>query len=184
MNTNPKPSALPISQLGYYAGFFTRLTAFFVDVFIVGASTIIGSWFLTIISGMLQFQAIFSRVPILREGYNWLVASPLDQLLIFVYVVGYFVFFWAIVGQTPGKALLGIRIIPVDGKKLSVGRALLRYIGYWISTAGLLLGFLWILVDDRRQGWHDKISGTYVVYTWHARPDEKFLVEEIEQFGK
>ncbi|OGO29429.1 MAG: hypothetical protein A2Z16_03235, partial [Chloroflexi bacterium RBG_16_54_18] len=179
MNTKPKPTALPISQLGYYAGFFTRLTAFFVDVFIVGASTVVGSWFIKVISGMLQFQAIFSRVPVLRDYYNRIVESPLDQLLILLYVISYFVFFWAIVGQTPGKALLGIRIISVAGKKLSVGRALLRYLGYWISTAGLLLGFLWILVDDRRQGWHDKISGTYVVYTWHARPDEKFLVEEI-----
>ena len=184
MNPKLDQTSLPPSQLGYYAGFFTRLTAFFVDVFIVGASSVVGSWFIKVISGMLQFQTIFSRIPILKEYYTRIVDSPLDRLLIFLFVIGYFVFFWAIVGQTPGKALLGIRVIPVQGRKLSVGRALLRYIGYWISTAGLLLGFLWILVDDRRQGWHDKISGTYVVYTWHARPDEKFLVDEIEQFGK
>jgi uncharacterized RDD family membrane protein YckC len=39
----------------------------------------------------------------------------------------------------------------------------------------LFLGFFWILIDDRRQGWHDKIAGTCVVYTWHARPDETFF---------
>lgn len=170
--------------MGNFAGFFTRLAAFMVDVFVVGATTVLGTWFITIISEMLQFEAIFSRVPLLRSAYNWVIESPLEQLVIFIYVVGYFVFFWAMVGQTPGKALLGIRVIPIHGKKLGVRRALLRYIGYWVSTAGLLMGFVWILFDERRQGWHDKLSSTYVVYTWHARPDERFLADEIEQAGE
>lgn len=184
MNSQAAHKDRPVSQLGDFAGFFSRLAAFLVDVFVVGSSSILATWFISIISEMLQFEAIFSSVPLLRSAYSWAVASPLDQLVIFVYVVGYFVFFWAIVGQTPGKALLGIRVIPIHGRKLGIGRALLRYFGYWVSTVGLLLGFIWILFDDRRQGWHDKLSGTYVVYTWHARPDEKFLADEIDQFGK
>lgn len=44
-----------------------------------------------------------------------------------------------------------------------------RVLGYYISFLALFLGFLWVLVDDRRQGWHDKIADTIVVYDWEAR---------------
>ena len=46
---------------------------------------------------------------------------------------------------------------------ISWGKAILRYIGYIISGLVLLIGFIWIAFDARRQGWHDKIAGTYVV---------------------
>jgi uncharacterized RDD family membrane protein YckC len=96
-------------------------------------------------------------------------------------VISYFVFFWAIVSQTPEKLMASGSFRSMA--KAQRGASPVRYIGYWISrrvVAPAFSGF----ADDRQQGWHDKISGTYVVYTWHARPDEKFLVEEIEQFGK
>jgi uncharacterized RDD family membrane protein YckC len=46
------------------------------------------------------------------------------------------------------------------------------------------LGFLWIFVDRRRQGWHDKIANTYVIYTWAAKPDERFLAKRIQRSSK
>ena len=50
-----------------------------------------------------------------------------------------------------------------------------RLLGYLVSTGSLGMGFLWMLIDDRRQGWHDKIAGTCVVYSWEARQNEEFL---------
>jgi uncharacterized RDD family membrane protein YckC len=67
-------------------------------------------------------------------------------------------------GQTPGKAALGIRIVKLDGTRLTALDAILRnVIGYAISAFFLLLGYLWILVDSRRQGWHDKLARTVVI---------------------
>ncbi len=67
-------------------------------------------------------------------------------------------------GQTPGKAALGIRIVKLNGARLTAWDAILRnVIGYTISAFFLLLGYLWILVDGRRQGWHDKLARTVVV---------------------
>jgi uncharacterized RDD family membrane protein YckC len=43
------------------------------------------------------------------------------------------------------------------------------------------IGLLWIMVDDQRQGWHDKLAKTFVIYTWAARPDEQFLVDELHE---
>jgi uncharacterized RDD family membrane protein YckC len=59
--------------------------------------------------------------------------------------------------------------------------ALRRFIGYFISGI-LFLGFLWVLLDSRRQGWHDKIAGTFVIYSWEAKtppPDLATLRERL-----
>jgi uncharacterized RDD family membrane protein YckC len=80
-------------------------------------------------------------------------------LLSFVYYVG----FWLLAGQTPGKAFLGVAVVGADGGQLRAGAAIVRWLGYWLSGI-LFLGYLWILVDDRRQAWHDKLAGTWVVY--------------------
>jgi len=92
---------------------------------------------------------------------------PLSQLIVvcgIILSVIYYVGYWSKSGQTIGKTLLGIKVIGKDGGRLSRGKALLRYIGYIVSGIALSLGFLWIAFDRRRQGWHDKIAGTYVVY--------------------
>lgn len=66
-------------------------------------------------------------------------------------------------GQTPGKMLVGIRVVKADGGKIGDVEAVIRYIGYYVNTFLLLLGWLWALVDDQRQGLHDKLAGTVVV---------------------
>jgi uncharacterized RDD family membrane protein YckC len=57
----------------------------------------------------------------------------------------------------------------MDGERLRLWNVLRRHVGYVISGI-LFLGFLWILFDNRRQGWHDKLAGTIVVYSW---PEEE-----------
>jgi uncharacterized RDD family membrane protein YckC len=78
---------------------------------------------------------------------------------------------------------MGLRVVTINGKRLSLLRAILRLIGYLLSALPLYLGFLWTLVDDRRQGWHDKLAGTCVVYTWAARPDERFLAYQLRHLA-
>jgi uncharacterized RDD family membrane protein YckC len=73
-------------------------------------------------------------------------------------------------GFTPGKALLGLRVVRTDGRPVNLGRAVLRLIAYLIAALPLFLGFIWILFDNRRQGWHDKIARTYVIYMWDKQP--------------
>ena len=47
---------------------------------------------------------------------------------------------------------------------IGFGTTLLReIIGKIISSIIILLGYIWILFDGQRQGWHDKIASTYVV---------------------
>ena len=84
-----------------------------------------------------------------------------------VFSIGYWIVVLVLVatrGQSPGKMAIGIKIIKTDGRSIGIGTTLLReIIGKFISSIIILLGYIWILFDGQRQGWHDKISGTYVV---------------------
>lgn len=77
-------------------------------------------------------------------------------------------FVWSLVlfmrGTTPGKKVLGLRVVREDGSNANFFTMLLReWVGKWISGACLFLGFAWILIDRDHQGWHDKLASTYVV---------------------
>jgi hypothetical protein len=66
-------------------------------------------------------------------------------------------------GQTPGKRLLGIRVIKLDGSSLNLWESFGRYGGYGAGLATGLLGFIQIYWDPNRQAIQDKISETLVI---------------------
>lgn len=66
-------------------------------------------------------------------------------------------------GHTPGKRLLGIRVVRVNGEELGWWGAFSRFGGYPASVATGLIGFLQITWDANRQGLHDRIAGTVVI---------------------
>jgi len=73
---------------------------------------------------------------------------------------------WAY-GLTPGKWLLGIRIVNHDaGTPAGFWRVALReVIGKWVSAVVCYLGYIWAIFDAQKQAWHDKIAKTLVVRT-------------------
>jgi uncharacterized RDD family membrane protein YckC len=66
-------------------------------------------------------------------------------------------------GRTPGKRLLGVRIVRLDGKPLGWWAALNRFGGYAASIFTGLLGFFEMFWDDNRQALQDRIASTVVV---------------------
>ena len=156
---------------GKPAGFFSRTMAFVLDIFLLT--------FLGLMSGVVIFLVLrFFRIKQILDFIKSLLGIE-DQIgqfiglispVLFLMVLIYFVFFWTLVGYTPGKALLGLRIVRQDGRPLSVGRALFRYLGYWVSAIPLFMGFIWILIDRQHEGWHDKIANTHVVYIVSDQP--------------
>jgi uncharacterized RDD family membrane protein YckC len=138
------------------AGFFTRLEAWIIDLVLI---TLID------VGAVVIFHQIinFFLAPFVNRDIDF---SPIAPYFALGLLVVYYLFFWSLLGFTPGKFLLGLKIVRPDGRKIGFGRALVRFIGYWISAIFLLLGYLWIIFDRRRQGWHDKLADTQVVYTW------------------
>jgi uncharacterized RDD family membrane protein YckC len=66
-------------------------------------------------------------------------------------------------GRTPGDRLAGIRVVDGNGERPGTVRVVLRAVGVVLNLASLGLGWLWIVVSPSRRGWHDLLSGTWVV---------------------
>jgi len=72
--------------------------------------------------------------------------------------------FWRVRRSTPGKIMLNAEIVDADtGAHPTQKQWILRYLGYFVSTIPMGLGFFWVAIDKRKQGWHDKIANTVVV---------------------
>ena len=87
-----------------------------------------------------------------------------DGLVNALVTFAYYVALTSAFGATLGKMALGMRVTDADGNRPGFGAVVMReVVGKIVSALVILIGFFWILVDDRRQGWHDKIGGTFVV---------------------
>lgn len=103
----------------------------------------------------------------------------LNQVLPVLLIVG----LWARFGATPGKYLMHCRIVDLrTGERPRAGRSLLRYFGYVASLLPLGLGFLWIAWDRRKQGFHDKIAGTAVIY--QPEDDARKSLDDLMREGR
>jgi uncharacterized RDD family membrane protein YckC len=146
-----------------YGGFWRRLFAFLIDQVIL--------YFVSLILFLIGLLALGLKGDVLNRmlsspegvtqgmglfGVLYLAASLLAGMT-------YFTWFHGVGGRTPGKMLLGLRVIQASGDLLTPGIAFLRWVGYLISGPVFCLGFLWIAFDGRKQGWHDKIAATLVV---------------------
>jgi uncharacterized RDD family membrane protein YckC len=154
------------SMSGQYAGFVTRAVAFYVDRLIVIVVVAVISLFLGFAVQFFRPSELLGTQDLVQTIVA-IVAAVLAGTLDLVYCVG----FWMLVGQTPGKRLMGLVVVKTDGDRVRLGAAVLRWVGYWLSGI-LFLGYLWVLVDNRRQALHDKLAGTLVVY---YRPEEMEL---------
>ena len=148
-------------------GFGRRLAAGLIDGIIVVFMTFV---LLILVAILGIFSASFNYEDPNSFGPLLIVGGLLMSAI-------YYIGFWKSEGQTFGKQMLGIRVIQTKGGSLGWGKAFLRYIGYIISGVLASLGFLWIVFDGRRQGWHDKIAGTLVVDA-----DDAFLETEQVEF--
>jgi uncharacterized RDD family membrane protein YckC len=79
---------------------------------------------------------------------------------------------------------MGLRVVKLDSRRPGIGASLVRWIGYQICIFTLGIGFLWVLVDNRRMGWHDKLARTCVIYAWPARQNENFIAKVNRRFGR
>ena len=81
------------------------------------------------------------------------------------------ILFWVYKSATPGKMALRLKIVDANtGQAVPTGRLIGRYLGYYVSTIPLLLGIIWVGIDKRKQGWHDKLAGTVVVRNRQKEP--------------
>ena len=137
-------AAAPAAVTGAKAGFWIRVLAFIIDSIIL--------YVVNLIVGVVLNPSTTGR-------------SGIQTLLGIIY----FTYFWSASslwpGQTVGDKLLNLRVIKTDGTDLTIVQAFIRYVGLVVSFIVIFIGVIWVAFDPNKQGWHDKIAGTYVVKT-------------------
>ncbi|MBN8530729.1 MAG: RDD family protein [Alphaproteobacteria bacterium] len=183
-----------------YAGFNARMMASTIDsllgafllmpVFNVGSYIIVGP--LDNYQARLMPPANFDQLPqderwmifasLIAEFLDYATANHLWEKAAMNYafqflVVGLIVVpMWMWKGATPGKMLMGMRVVNAETlEKPSLGRGVVRYSAYLVSLLPLLLGMLWIGWNRKKRGWHDMIAGTVVIKDPETPFSIKFL---------
>jgi uncharacterized RDD family membrane protein YckC len=162
LQTGPSPTSQPPPPPGsaavagpapglVYAGFWWRVLALLIDgillsvVFFVGARAIVkgidyGNGNVVITEGQWFF-------------YVWGIIAFL-----------YYPVTWVAMGETIGHRVLGMEVRRVqDGQRIDVGKAIIRYLGYLLSSLLLGIPFLIAAFDSRKQALHDRLANTVVV---------------------
>lgn len=127
-----------------YGGFWPRLAAYVIDAIIcyVAARVIeLVLYFDTSLSGILKSLA-FSLL------WQWIYYAVQESSANMA---------------TVGKRAVGLKVTDTEGNRISFGKATGRYWGKLLSALVICLGYLWMLWDDRKQTWHDKLAGTLVL---------------------
>lgn len=125
------------------AGFLVRTVAYVIDAVIVGIVASFAGGGTVVQSG---------------DGMNYQMNGT-GMLIGAIYFVGA----WALFGTTVGMRLFGMRIVQTGGAKLTPVAAVIRFLGLILSFAVILIGVIWVAFDKNKQGWHDKLAGTYVI---------------------
>jgi uncharacterized RDD family membrane protein YckC len=128
-----------------------RLVAYVIDCLL---SFSLGLYIFSLVAGSYEIPVIMNNLLIL---IIYLVIG--GTCWKFVNII-----FTIKLGGSVGKLVTGIAITTHEGKYISFWRAVLRnYIGYYVSSIVLWLGFIWTWKDPEHRGWHDMIADTYVV---------------------
>jgi uncharacterized RDD family membrane protein YckC len=137
-----------------YAGVVSRSAAYVVDAFIVAFA---GSSVIAVLIVVATVAGTHTRDVAGAAASAYVFFLPVVMAL-------YCAVFWLLAGRTPGMAVFGLRVTRTDGRPV-------RWLAAFVRAA--LLAFvpviaLWLLVDRRHQGLHDKVARTVVVRVTHS----------------
>ena len=141
---------------GRSAGFVTRLLAYLADLAVVAGILSLSGWIAVLADNVIE-----------QLGLD----PGTDLATIYVFMIpfiigGYFVILWALTGRTVGKWFMGLKVVGRDGLPPTIGRSFVRVIGYGLSAVLMWAGYLWVIIDDERQAWHDHMAKTWVIYDY------------------
>ncbi len=147
-------------------GFLERLLAYAIDFVIL---LVLGYGIAAVLGGERAGIHTYSRVTSngVVEAHRFSFGSGGGSLFVSMLVgASYFIGSWCLFAATPGKLVLGYRIVHAGtGEAIGAGAAMLRYAGSLVSGFAVGLRYLWIIWDPGKQGWHDKIANTRVIRT-------------------
>jgi len=150
-----------LTVTGHYSGAVSRAVAALLDLLFIFVSYTLG------VAGVNLLLSIFTD-----KSLNTNSSAPRATIALLAWAFVYTFGFLVITGRTPGKAIVGMRVVEKDGGPLHAGRAFVRVLLMPLSLALAGLGLLWIIFQRHHRALHDLIAGTAVVYDWGERPAE------------
>jgi uncharacterized RDD family membrane protein YckC len=161
LTTRPLFPSRPASQIvaPHYGGFWIRAVAALIDFFLL-------------LAALFPIRLLFGSV-VTVVGMN--AQIPVHETLLarrLVRIVVGIALAWAYKAgmessayqATLGKLAVHLKVIDLEGNRVSFGRATGRYFAKYLSTLAIGIGYLMVAFDEQRQGLHDRIAGTLVQY--------------------
>jgi len=150
-----RPDAITHGGDVVLAGFLKRLAAYAIDAVIVGIAAAVVGGLIYELLGVGGFGRGF-----------WLEQLVLNAVSLVLSAL-YFAWFHAAYAMaTPGKMAVGIKVVRLDGARISFLRGIGRYFATILSSLILMIGFLMAGFTQRKQALHDMVCDTLVVDRW------------------
>lgn len=145
--------AAPVAARDRYAGFWVRLAAKIID------------WLLLGLVGLLLYLVPMALLGTGTEDpITLFVAQMIGNLAQFGIAIAYTTYFTGAYGGTPGKRVLGLRVVTANFERVSYLRAFARYWAEVLSGLVFYIGYIIAAFDDEKRALHDHICGTRVVF--------------------
>lgn len=149
-----------------YAGFWIRFVAYVIDGFLLGT---VSSFLVLPLLGLVGIN-----IPMLESGNteDWLgiiaiIASLGTAIYLTTFILGWLYFALLESGSRQasiGKMAVGVKVVGINGERISFGRASLRYFGKYVSGAIMMIGYIMAAFTENKQALHDYIANTFVKY--------------------
>jgi len=147
-------------MFGYeVAGIGSRFLAALIDTLLIGALQIVVYMIVLVFIGATLEEGGLSSLS------AWVVGGLV--LISFFLLWGYYIFFellWN--GQTPGKRVVGLRVIKTDGRPItaveSLVRNLVRLVDFMPTSYGV--GIVTMCITEQSQRLGDMAAGTLVIF--------------------
>ncbi len=174
-----KKEESPLTRKVRYATYNMRMLAAIIDVLpimlIIGfpISQLLDNYLYAPMN-MREFLVIFADPHTPEELNRQLWKTLVDQHIIerniitsilqIITLALYILPCWLHYNTTPGKWFAGIEMVDANSYgPLTREQKFKRFFAYLVSGIPFTLGFVWILFNKKRQGWHDKIAQTVVL---------------------
>ena len=157
---DPAPLSSELAEGEGYAGFAVRCAASIGDLLIM----------------LVMFAALFFLFAYsILFAYRLKMVFPAERSdaipLLLTELFGSACLIWYLIaplaryGRTLGQKLWGLRVVDRQGNTPALVAALIRFAYLLVSCLFLfpLFGYLFVLFSPKKQGWHDRLAGTYVV---------------------
>jgi uncharacterized RDD family membrane protein YckC len=153
MREGVQPIGTPMAGV-VYGGFWIRFLAVIIDGIIMG-----------VVIFPISFAVGFGLG---RSGGMDPANPPIAQIAllelgILALALVYQVWFNTQKGGTPGKLVLGLRVVTTDGKFMTVPRAIGRFFAYILSGMVFYIGYIIAGFDSEKRALHDHICSTRVI---------------------